>query len=163
MDADWGKLNIQPNEIREAVYDALPGDYQNYLTQVSGDWQTMPESEFVEHIQTFKQLDRNEQFKISWGKLKRKKQNAREQAAKAETLSESSWSKKARWPDHKPKWGSCKSNTPAKHAGPRPKKFCQHYKDSGRQFWTHNTDDCYFKKPAAKPLKESNMIEDMKK
>ena len=27
----------------------------------------------------------------------------------------------------------------------------------------HNTEDCYFKKPAAKSSKEANMIEEMKK
>ena len=41
----------------------------------------------------------------------------------------------------------------------RIKKFCQHCKDSNGKYWTHNTADCYFKKPA----KESNAIEAVQK
>ena len=41
----------------------------------------------------------------------------------------------------------------------RIKKFCQHCKDSNGKYWTHDTADCYFKKPA----KESNAIEAVQK
>ena len=41
----------------------------------------------------------------------------------------------------------------------RTKKFCQHCKDSNGKYWTHNTEDCYFKKPA----RESNAIKALKK
>ena len=56
-DANWEKLIIQPDEIRDEIYDALPSDYQSYLTQISGDWQTMSEDKFVENMQAYKQLD----------------------------------------------------------------------------------------------------------
>ena len=126
----------------------------------------MSEDEFVKNMQTYEQLDINERWKSTRNKLKRKEKQAKEQAAKAETTNESRWTKKAKGPDSKVRWGSRTTNSPAR-TGPRPKKFCQHCKESGGQFWTHNTEDCYFKKlaakPAAKASKEANMLEEMKK
>ena len=48
---------------------------------------------------------------------------------------------------------------PKKQTITRIKKFCQHCKDSNGKYWTHDTADCYFKKPA----KESNAIKTVQK
>ena len=42
-----------------------------------------------------------------------------------------------------------------RQSSPNDRKFCQHCKDSDGKWWTHNTDECYFKKPR----KEANAIE----
>ena len=41
----------------------------------------------------------------------------------------------------------------------RIKKFCQHCKDNNGKYWTHNTVDCYLKKPS----KEANAIKSVQK
>ena len=41
----------------------------------------------------------------------------------------------------------------------RIKKFCQHCKDNNGKYWTHNTVDCYLKKPS----KEANAIKAVQK
>ena len=43
----------------------------------------------------------------------------------------------------------------AKQPNSKGKKFCQICKDNNGKYWTHDTADCYFKKPK----KETNAIE----
>ena len=42
------------------------------------------------------------------------------------------------------------------------KKFCQHCKDNNGKYWTHDTEECFFKTKASK-AKESNSMEDLQK
>ena len=41
----------------------------------------------------------------------------------------------------------------------RVKKFCQHCKDNNGKYWTHDTVDCYLKRPH----KEDNTLETVQK
>ena len=42
-----------------------------------------------------------------------------------------------------------------RQTSPKSRKFCQHCKDSDGKWWTHNTEECYFKKPR----REANAIQ----
>ena len=41
----------------------------------------------------------------------------------------------------------------------RVKRFCQHCKDNNGKYWTHDTVDCYLKRPH----KEANVLETVQK
>ena len=143
--ARWEKVQILEEEICDAIYDALPQDYKthiNYNTNV--DWQEMDDQEFLDIMMSYERLD-----------------NARRLKSEQEKERRDLLSKRHRRFNHTKsgrKRPTAKISSGTKPSG-KDKKFCQICKDNNGKYWTHDTADCFFKKPQ----REANTIETVHK
>ena len=113
----------------------------------------MTDNKFLNAMIAYKHFDNTQRFKQSQREKKRKREDfAKKSASPKEDDSVSH--KRGKRPPARAAFGNPKNQTTF-----RTKKFCQHCKDSNGKYWTHNTEDCYFKKPA----RESNAIKALKK
>ena len=128
--------------------------YQDYINyNCKEDWQDMSDHDFLQAMMSHKFHDNTLQFKRSQQEKKRK----REEAAK----------KSASLKDPDPVVNKRSKHLPTKTALESPKncgtarvsRFCQYCKDNNRKYCTHNTEECFLKKPA----KESNAIKALQK
>ena len=122
----------------------------------------MSDHEFLQAMMAHKHYNDTLQFKRARREKKRKREEAAKKSAEAAKPSAdlkdpepvSKWKYK-----NKRKRATTTPEAPKSASTARPKKFCQHCKDNNRKYWTHNTEECYLKKPA----KESNAIEALQK
>ena len=113
----------------------------------------MSDNKFLNVMVAYKHFDNTQRFKRSQREKKRKREDfAKKSASMKEDDSVSH--KRSKRPPAKAAFGNLKNQTTV-----RTKKFCQHCNDSNGKYWTHNMEDCYFKKPA----RESNAIEALQK
>ena len=113
----------------------------------------MTDNEFVNAMVAYKHFDNTQRFKRSQREKKRKRKDSAKKSAN--TKEDNSVShKRSKRPPAKAAFENPKNQTIL-----MTKKFCQHCKDSNGKYWTHNMEDCYFKKPA----KESNAIKALQK
>ena len=113
----------------------------------------MDDNDFSNAMLAHEYYDNTQKFK----RFQREKKRKREESSKNSynTKEEDSASQKR----NKRPYTRAAFGGPTNQTVARIKKFCQHCKDSNGKYWTHNTADCYFKKPA----KESNAIEAVQK
>ena len=146
FDAKWNQRNELSDEtIREAIYDGLPETYREHIeTWYDTDYLEMDETEFLNCLNVYETIDRSKRKN-----LKAKEANKVEATRKNEEGSR----------EKKRSQGKGKGN-PSK----RQKRFCAYCKehDTGK-YWTHNTEDCSFKKKAetGKGKKEANAVEEV--
>ena len=153
VDVDCNALEITEDEIQAATYDALPQDYKTHInSQYESDWQDMDDNDFLDAMLSYKLMDNTQRLKKAQKEKKRKEWTSKKSSNLSEGDSESQ--RRNKRPYARSATGGPMSQTTA-----RIKKFCQHCKDSNGKYWTHNTVDCYFKKPA----KESNAIKAVQK
>ena len=65
FDAKWGAMEITNEEIRAAIYNALPEDYKTHITyQCKADWQNMDENEFLNAMLAYKFFNNTQRSKL---------------------------------------------------------------------------------------------------
>ena len=113
----------------------------------------MSDHDFLHAMMAHEHHDNTLQFKRTQREKKRKRE---EEAKKSANLKDSDpvVNKRSRRPPTK-----TTSENPKNHSTSRVIKFCQYCKDNNRKYWTHDTEECYFRKPN----KESNAIESLQK
>ena len=146
--ADWNTQKVTDDENRAATYDVLPRDYKTHInSQFELDWQDMDNNEFLDAMRIYKFIDNTRKFKEECRERKRKEQASK----KNPNLKGDSESQGRKRP-----WARASTVSNNNQFTLRVKKFCQHCKDN---YWTHNTANCYFKKP----MKEANANEAVQK
>ena len=136
------------------MYDALPEKYQDYICyHCKADCQDMSDNDFLNTMMAHEHFDNTLQCKKAQQEKKRKREETAKRGANLKDP-DPVINKRSKRPLMKAASGS-----PKNHSTARVKKFCQHCKDSDRKYWTHNTEECYLKKPA----RESNAIEALQK
>ena len=154
FEARWDEVDVTKREIRAATYDALPKKYQDYINyNCKEDWQDMSDHDFLQAMMAHKHYNNTLQFKRSQQEKKRKREETAKRSANLKDP-DPVINKRSKRPSVKTALES-----PKNHNTARVKKFCQYCKDNNRKYWTHNTKECYLKKPA----KESNAIETLQK
>ena len=163
FEAYWEEVSVTHREIRAATYDALPKKYQDYINyNCKEGWQEMSDQDFLQAMMAHEYYDNTQQFKRTQREKKRKRDETTKKSVSMKNPEtgwgrkspESGWSKRS-----KPLPTKVPSEIPKSHSTPRVSKFCQYCKDNNRKYWTHNTEECYLKKPA----RESNAIEALQK
>ena len=149
--ARWDEVSLTDREIRCAIYDALPPDYQIYLrSNTIQDWQESNDQEFLDALMNCKRIDQSK-------RLRREQEKERKKLISQRFIRREDIRRPGRMPnkegEKKRPYAKMSGNT--RQSSPNNRKFCQHCKDSDGKWWTHNTDECYFKKPR----KEVNAIE----
>ena len=108
----------------------------------------MDDNEFLDAMCSYKYLDNTQRLRQAHKEKKRKEWTFKKNSNPKEGDLES---------QGRPKrpWARASTGDNSNQSTLRNKKFCQYCKDNKGKYWTHNTADCYFKKPA----KESNALE----
>ena len=122
----------------------------------------MSDQDFLQAMMAHEYYDNTQQFKRTQREKKRKRDETTKKSVSMKNPEtgwgrkspESGWSKRS-----KPLPTKVPSEIPKSHSTPRVSKFCQYCKDNNRKYWTHNTEECYLKKPA----RESNAIKALQK
>ena len=146
FEAKWQWRNeLSAASIRDAIHDGLPEAYREHIeTCYDTDYLEMDDTEFLNALSAYETID----------KSKRKNLKMKE-ANKVETTRKSEEGTR----EKKRSNGKGRGN-PSK----RQKRFCAYCKenDTGK-YWTHNTEDCSFKKNAytGKGKKEANVMEEV--
>ena len=147
--ARWDEVILTEGEIRRAIFDALPHDYQIHIkyNQVE-DWQEMSDQEFLDVMVSFERLDQARRIQKETEEAQKKMLSA----ARFMRVDRKGKPVKVEKPAKRPHE---KMSSETKHPSPKSKKFCQHCKENNRKWWTHNTEECYFKKAR----RENNAME----
>ena len=150
-DGKWDTLQVSKEEIRYAIFDALPQDYQTHIQHCfEADWQDMNENEFLNAMSNYKFIDNTRRFRHSQREKKRKEAASKKRQTPPNTDADN---------QQKNKRPYARTSMGGKQSNPRNRKFCQYCKDNNGKWWTHNTTKCYLKKPE----KEVNAIETVQK
>ena len=154
FEARWEEVRVTDREIRAATYDALPKKYQDYINySCKEDWHDMSDHDFLQAMMAHEFHDNTLYFKRSQQEKKRKREEAAKKSASLKNP-DPVFNKRSKRPPTR-----TASESPKNHSTARVSKFCQYCKDNNRKYWTHNTEECYLKKPA----KELNAIEALQK
>jgi hypothetical protein len=130
--ARWDEVSLTDSEIRCAIYDALPPDYKTYLRcNFRADWDEMNDQEFLDAMMSYEYIDQKKRRK--WEEKQEIDILLTQKIAKKETKG------------GQRKRPYAKMSVDARQWSPWRRKFCQHCKDIDGKWWTHNTDECYFK------------------
>ena len=100
----------------------------------------MNDQEFLDAMMSYERLDQARRLKKEQEKERKK------------VLLQRLTKKENKEGERKRPYAKISGNT--KQSSPKSRKFCQYCKDNDGKWWTHNTKDCYFKKPR----KETNAI-----
>ena len=153
-DALWEKRKLlEEEEIREAIFDALPKSYRDYInTTYDQDYQSMEEIEFLEAMTAYEVIDDGIKKEKSAARARQKEANKQE-AKKRDTERKAA------------KRSDSSSKRDNRNQSKRPKRHCSHCEKAGRdKYWTHNTEDCGFLKRESAgeaKKKESNTLEEL--
>ena len=71
--ARWDEVSLTEREIRCAIYDALPQDYQIYMRcNILADWQEINDQEFLDAMMSYERLDQARRLKKEQEKERKK-------------------------------------------------------------------------------------------
>ena len=112
----------------------------------------MDDNDFLDVMLSYKLIDSTQRLKRAQKEKKRKEWTSKKSSNLKEGDSESQRRNKR-------PYARASAGGPTSQPTARIKKFCQHCKENNGKYWTHNTVDCYLKKPS----KEANAIESVQK
>ena len=145
--------SITEEEIWTATYDALALDYRCHIeSQYELDFMDMEETDFVDAMLSYELIDNTQRTKQIQKEKRRKELAPKRSSNPKEGDSENQ--RRNKCPHARASAGGSIGQPSA-----RVKKFCQHCKDNNGKYWTHDTVDCYLKRPH----KEANALETVQK